>query len=520
MSSTMGKTSQQERLTVAIMAMGGQGGGVLCDWLTTVAEASGYVAQSTSVPGVAQRTGATIYYVEMMKAINGKKPVLALMPVPGDVDVVIASELMEAGRAIQRGLVTPDKTVLIASGHRTFAVSEKEKPGEGAGDGSKVLEAAEVAARRFILADFDEIARVNGSMISAALLGALVGSGALPFTREAFEAAITEGGVGVKASLRTLDAAVKVVQGPAQPLQLKPAKDLPPPPEAVGIAELDALLKRLHADFPAGSRAMLYAGLRHLVDYQDVAYAADYLDRMAAILTIDTAAGGAARDHALTTEMARQLARAMAYDDIIRVADLKTRSARVKRVVHEVGVDIDRQVLQTTEFFHPRMEEICSVLPRALGAAIENRPRLHHWLDRRVDKGRRLRTDTVSGFLQLYLIASRRRARRGTLRHGREMAHIADWIALVRGYAGLNYDLAVEVAKCRRLIKGYSDTISRGLSKYDRVLAGAARIAHHPDAADWVRRLRMAALVDEHGTKLDEALKTIDSFIETPAVTH
>ncbi len=516
----MAKATQQDRLTVAIMAMGGQGGGVLCDWLTTVAEASGYVAQSTSVPGVAQRTGATIYYVEMMKAINGKKPVLALMPVPGDVDVVIASELMEAGRAIQRGLVTPDKTVLIASGHRTYAVSEKEKPGEGAGDGSKVLEAADVAAKRFILADFEEIARVNGSMISAALLGALVGSGALPFSREAFEAAITEGGVGVKASLRTLDAAMKVVQGPPKELQLKPLKDLPPPPQTVGIAALDAVLKRLHAEFPAESGPMLYAGLRHLVDYQDVAYAVDYLDRMAAILAFDKAAGGTAKNHALTTEMARQLARAMAYDDIIRVADLKTRSARGKRVASEVGVDADKQVLQTTEFFHPRMEEICSVLPRGLGAAIENRKGLYHWLDRRVDKGRRLRTDTVLGFMQLYLIASRRRARRGTLRHGREMDHIAQWVEVVRTSSAQNYDLAVELAKCRRLIKGYSDTMSRGLSKYDRVLAGAARIAHHSDAADWVRRLRMAALVDEHGQKLDEALKTIDSFIETPAVTH
>jgi indolepyruvate ferredoxin oxidoreductase beta subunit len=46
------------------------------------------------------------------------------MPSPGDVDIVLAAELMEAGRAIQRGLVTPDRTTLITSTHRTLAVIE------------------------------------------------------------------------------------------------------------------------------------------------------------------------------------------------------------------------------------------------------------------------------------------------------------------------------------------------------------------------------------------------------------
>ena len=46
--------------------MGGQGGGVLTDWIVATAEANGWQAQSTSVPGVAQRTGATFYYIEML----------------------------------------------------------------------------------------------------------------------------------------------------------------------------------------------------------------------------------------------------------------------------------------------------------------------------------------------------------------------------------------------------------------------------------------------------------------------
>ena len=141
------------------MAMGGQGGGVLVDWIVALAEKQGWLAQATSVPGVAQRTGATIYYVEIIEADgSGRRPVLSLMPVPGEVDIVIGAELMEAGRAMQRGLVSPDRTTLIASSHRAYAVSEKIVPGDGAGDPAKVYEAARAAAKQFIAFDMAAIA--------------------------------------------------------------------------------------------------------------------------------------------------------------------------------------------------------------------------------------------------------------------------------------------------------------------------------------------------------------------------
>ena len=47
-------------INIAILAMGGEGGGVLADWIVDLAENSGYLAQTTSVPGMAQRTGSTI----------------------------------------------------------------------------------------------------------------------------------------------------------------------------------------------------------------------------------------------------------------------------------------------------------------------------------------------------------------------------------------------------------------------------------------------------------------------------
>src|SRR5690606_34614741 len=128
-------------------------------------------------PGVAQRTGATIYYVEMIEEpADGSYPVLSLMPSPGDVDIVIGAELMEAGRAMQRGLVAPDRTTLIASTHRAYAVQEKSVPGDGIADPQKVYEAARVAAKRVVAFDMAALAERTGSAISAVLFGALAGS--------------------------------------------------------------------------------------------------------------------------------------------------------------------------------------------------------------------------------------------------------------------------------------------------------------------------------------------------------
>src|SRR5947209_791903 len=175
----------KQPIKIAILAMGGEGGGVLADWIVDLGEANRYFAQTTSVPGVAQRTGATIYYVELFpRAVaerHGGQPVLALMPLPGDVDVVLASELMEAGRAVQRGLVTPDRTTLIASTHRVYSITEKTALGDGRVDDARLLKHARAAAKRFVRFDMAEAAEQAGSVISAVLFGALAGTGTLPF---------------------------------------------------------------------------------------------------------------------------------------------------------------------------------------------------------------------------------------------------------------------------------------------------------------------------------------------------
>jgi indolepyruvate ferredoxin oxidoreductase beta subunit len=503
-------------IKLAILAVGGQGGGVITDWIVELAERNGWYAQSTSVPGVAQRTGATIYYIEMVRESDGT-PVLSLMPAPGDVDVVLAAELMEAGRAMQRGLVTPDRTTLITSTHRTLAVIEKVMPGTGILDSEPVLDAARKSAKRFLGADLERLAAQNGSVISASLFGALAGAGVLPFPRESFEATIAAGGRGAAQSLKAFEAGFSAIEKPeAEGATGKPAT--PPARSATAVSGPErvmrgwsALVESATRDFPAEPQSMLLAGLQKVVDFQDLRYGRDYLDRLKAMHALDVSTGGASHGFRFTIEAAKYLANAMAYDDVIRVADLKTRASRFRRVEKEISVGA-AQVLHVTEFMHPRIEEVCGTMPAALGAFIMARPKLVKALDRVVNKGRHFRTDRVHHFLALYFVGGLKRMRRSTLRHRNEIAHMEEWLALARDTLAKDYALGVEVLRCRRLIKGYSDTHERGEAKYDRVVSAVPVLIGRPDAADWLHRLIEAALKDEAGEMLDGALKTIRTF--------
>lgn len=499
-------------IKLAILAVGGQGGGVVSDWIVDLAESNGWYAQATSVPGVAQRTGATIYYIEMVPW-RGRTPVLSLMPSPGDVDIVIAAELMEAGRAMMRGLVTPERTTLIASSHRAYAVSEKAAAGNGIGDGGEVLDTARKTARRFIAADLEAIAVRHGSVISAGLFGALAAAAVLPFSRDSFEATIKSGGKGIEASLaafrEAFDAALAPL--PAKPAAAKSATALMPRGPERLTARYRALLARIDDELPAEVREMTRAGLAKVVSFQDLAYGEEYVGRLVRIAALDHDLGGDGKGRALTREAAKYIANAMAYDDVIRVARIKTESRRFARVRQEVGVG-DEQVLKITEFMHPRMEEVCGTLPWRLGRFIESRPRLFKALDRLVNRGRHVRSDGIFWYVALYIVGGFLHFRRRLLRHKVEQAHLERWLAVAERAARRHYDLGVEVLRCRRLIKGYSDTHARGLTRYDQVLSAMPMLEGREDGAEWLRRLRDAALKDENGTELAGALKTVESL--------
>jgi len=238
-----------------------------------------------------------------------------------------------------------------------------------------------------------------------------------------------------------------------------------------------------------------------MIDYQDVAYAISYLDRLDAVAALEPVGSDS---FALTAAVARGLALWMSFEDAIRVADLKIRAARAKRVLQEVRPS-PGQLVQVTEFMKPRIEEICGTLPAGLGAWILRSKAPRRWMTR-LTGGRQIATSSISGFLQLYWLAGLRRWRRKTLRYSQEHLRIERWLELIGRIARQNYALAVEIADCQQLIKGYGETHERGAASFDAILADVQDGKRREDAAGRVRTLRAAALADDQGIALSKAL--------------
>ena len=499
------RTDAPKAITLAILAMGGEGGGVLADWIVDLAEHGGYCAQTTSVPGVAQRTGATIYYVEIFpeaaSRAAGRDPVLSLVPVPGEVDIVIASELMEAGRAVQRGLVTPDRTTLIASTSRVYSMTEKIALGDGTVDAEKLVRICGTAAKSFVQHDFARIAEENRSVISAVLFGALAGTGSLPFRRAEFEEAIGRGGVGVQSSIVAFNAGY-------QSASLQPT---PPPLFHTGQKKkvgprLQELASRIERDFPEASQEVLLSGIERLADYQDERYAEEYLERLEPMRDLDAQYGH--HDGALLRETARYLALWMSYEDAPRVADLKIRRTRFERVQRESRAD-PSQLLQINEYLHPGIEEISDMLPARLGQWFLDTRWARRLLQRLTGRGKIVQTTSLHGFLQLYIISAFRRWRRGSLRFRHEQQRIGAWLEQIPTVAADNFELALEVAEFPRVVKGYGDTHLRGRNSFDALMRALLSLQRRGDAAISLHKLREAALADEDGAKFAQILREV-----------
>ena len=189
------------------------------------------------------------------------------------------------------------------------------------------------------------------------LFGALAGSKALPMQRMAFEAAIHRGGVGVKESVAAFNAGFAAAEG-------APSDGAGPGADQGDLAGAGAGARR-GRKLRASRRDVVHAGIERLADYQDIDYAREYLARLKPIIETDKRHGGGAGK--LLAETARELALGMAYEDTVRVAELKIRPSRFARVRAGGAGSADGQILEIAEFLHPRVQEIADTLPARLG---------------------------------------------------------------------------------------------------------------------------------------------------------
>lgn len=490
-------TETRAPLKILIAALGGEGGGTLMNWIVSAARTARLTAQATSVPGVAQRTGSTSYYIEVARDSADQRSILGLVPMPGRVDVVVSSELVETARVLAAGFVSPDRTTVISSTARSFSTAEKIDMGDGRYSEENVRRAGTDLARECLLLDLEKLATDNGTFVSATMFGALAGSGTLPWSVEISRSALGQG-KAAKASRAGFDAAFSAIaslrNGTEPNIVVPPAK-----------AEADKGSRDI-SRLPEEIRTMLQQGYERCADYQDTAYADLYIDRAQSIVAAGSPDDPIVRNAII--EGCRRLALWMAYEDVARVADLKTRPERFERIREEVKLK-PGMVLTVTEYMKPRAEELADILPKAIGSRIMARVERGGTFPF-LGRGINIRSNGPTGYWMLRSVASLRRIRRRSFRFELEQRAIEEWLSALNGSLARAPEFAEALAELPRVLKGYSDTLVRGREAYAQIMDVIVRPAvaggSERESGPALRRAISAALADDTHARLREAL--------------
>lgn len=438
-------------LCLQIAALGGQGGGVLVNWLEQAARIEGYPCQATSIPGVAQRTGATTYYFELLAEANADaQPIFSLFPDTGDLDLLAALEPTEAARAVEHGLIGPKTTVITAS-RRIYSTAEKIVAGDGRTPAAGLLESIRGAAAETVVLDFEALADETGSMTNAVLFGALFGSGVLPLSAESGRRAIELRGVGVDSGLRGFDSGFAALTREQSSDSDDPAPKFLPVPET---------FRPVVEQLPTEVRAMAGHGLSRLLEYQGEDYARLYLDRLNSIVAADVP------PFRLAVDVAKRLAAWMQFEDVIHVARQKSRPGRLREIADSVGADAD-EPLKVVDYLKPGRAEFAGTLPHGIGRIVGE-----GGTQPRGGGGMRITATSITGQLAYRALAGLKRWRPYSYRYQVENRMIDQWLGSILA-TGADQELALKIAHVALLARGYGSVRRRGLRALERLFGDA-----------------------------------------------
>ncbi len=476
--------TKSDLIKVLIPAVGGQGGGVLTEWLVQAFFIQDYDVQGISLPGLSQRGGSTVYYLEAFPRAEArdKQIIFAQFPVPGEVDVIVAQEFLELGRALELGYGS-DKTAIVTSTHRVYSTLEKMPIGSGIYSEESLRKIADGFSSKLIELDALKLSKENGMdelAVNAILLGALSASGAMPVSRESYLKAIDNVGVAVKTNKRAFEVGSDYVKSGNNPdFGEKPAivweSFLKERADRLGEYEREEYLARIskiETYHPSNLREILAESIFRLIEYQGIEYADKYMDLVWETYDVDqnTKGGG----YKLTEHFARNLALLMSYEDGIRVAELKIKFNRFKRIKEEMRLR-DDQVFKVVDYLKPDSEEIYGLMPYVLVAPFvritQSRVFKKIWRRKKpLTMGQTPVTTSFSGFARLWLLTKIKFMRPYSYRYKKEHRIIKRYIESVVYYSGLDYKVGCLVAKSASMIKGYGKVRRRTMKAFLRYL--------------------------------------------------
>ncbi len=477
--------SSSKLIKILIPAVGGQGGGVLTEWLVQSFQLDGYDVQGIGLPGLSQRGGSTTYYLEAHPAPQGDEAgvIFSQYPVPGDVDLILAQEFLELGRVLEEGYGSAEKTIIVASTHRIYSTLEKMPVSSGIYSNENLAGLARAFSAQFIGFDALRLAKEKGMdelAVNAILLGAVAASGALPLSEASYLKAIESTGVSVANNIKAFRVGWDYVK--ARKHEEAEEKRRQSWEAYIGERALrlsgdkrEAYREMVHLSlhsYPLHLKEILAEAIYRLIDYQGVGYAEKYLEALDDVYNIDVQTGGGFK---ITENFAKNYALWMTYEDGIRVAELKIKSDRFRKIRQEMRVGKD-QLYRVIDYLKPDAYEIYGLLPfiivKPFVKIFNAKP--FRWLLRRKKKpltlGQRPVTTSFFGFLRLWLITKLKFTRPWSYRYREEHRLMGKYKSAVERFTAMNPDLGLLVARSGSIIKGYGKVRRRTMKAFERFL--------------------------------------------------
>lgn len=256
------------------------------------------------------------------------------------------------------------------------------------------------------------------------------------------------------------------------------------------------LIPTLPAEMPETARLAAVDGVKHLIDYQGPGYAQLYVGRLRRFV------GRRNIDDKVFADIARLMATRMAYDDAIRMAQLKL--AETRKGPHVSSIDVRKL----------HLDELMSLLPKRGADPVIRVLDYLGW--RRLPVS--MRFSTASGFRLrcLRILASLRRWRLSSLRYANERVWVERWLHMIDRSLAKQPAAVAAVVATAGMVQGYGAAYAQNLRDWNLIIDrlvkptfdGAIRC---PDLSAAIAEVRAAV---EHDPRQESLKRVIAGFRE------
>lgn len=430
-------------MKILISSIGGLGVGVFVEWLSAAAILEGLQPNVLNLPGVSQRAGRTLSYME----ISNDGTMFSPFPEKGNLDLIISQEFLELLRILKEGYGGKNCNILGTT-YRYYTTYEKLSLKRDDYTYENFRSVIEEHTKDHVVADIHKMSVSDFS--NAHLLGLLCASGYLPMIRqESYKKAIKTVGIDPERNLRDFAFGYgflkKIKEGLS--LQKDGKRGLYNLPEGY----IKESIEKFESVYGKDVRDVLAEAVRQLIEYQDISYAEFYISRVYDFHRLLEANKRTKIDGEVIKEFAKVLAVRMMYEDVIRVAEKKISKERFERIKRLYRIQ-NTEVFWVKDFFRPELDELYGILPSSLGKILDSI--LSNY---RISWKTEVFANHISGFLILKGMSKLRFLRRHSYRYKKEDALIERYIEHVRRCLIYGSDSALLAAKGGVIVRGYGD---------------------------------------------------------------